>query len=251
MIDADVLLGHYPFRAFPYPSQDPERIKAYLQERGIERACLSSLHAAFYTEPQQGNAEALPLVVGDEFFLPVGTINPSLHNWLETFARCVDDYGCRMVRLLPNYHMYSLAEPFVDAMLDAAQARGVVVAIVKRLEDERMHHLLMKVPGVANDEIAALVRRHPQPMVVLSAYLTEIKALATTTENLYFDLAFAETFNTMPRLTETVTPARLLFSTHTPFFYAEGAIGKLTQWQTSAANREHVGSGNLIRLLAK
>lgn len=249
MIDADVLAGHYPFRPLPYPSQDPIQIKDYLQARGIRRACLASLHAVFYTDPQQGNAEILPRIVGDEFFLPVGTINPSLYNWRTTLARCVEVYGCRLVRLNPNYHMYSLAERFVDEFLAEAQRRQVVVAIVKRLEDERMHHLLMKVPGVDNAEISALAQRHSQPLIVLSAYLAEIKELASAHPQLYFDIAFAETMNTMQRLTEGVAHDRLLFSTHAPFFYPEAAIGKVADWAISHDQQQGVYTGNLAHLL--
>ena len=249
MIDADVLMGHYPFRPFPRPSHDPHQIKDYLQERGIQRACLASLHAAFYADPQQGNAEVLPQIRQDNFFLPVATLNPALPNWRATLARAADEYGCHMVRLLPNYHQYSLAEPFVDDFLDAVQQLGVVIAIVKRLEDERMHPQLMKVPTVDNAEIVTLAQHYDQPVLILSAYLHEIKELAVV-PNLYFDLAFAETLNTMQRLTEAVTPDRLLFSTHTPFFYAEAAIGKITQWQTSPENRAGVARGNLTHLLA-
>ncbi|MEZ4676823.1 MAG: amidohydrolase family protein [Caldilineaceae bacterium] len=250
MIDADLLLGHYPFRPLPHASADPQQLKAYLQERGVARACLASLHAAFYADPAQGDAEVLPQLMHDDFFLPVATINPALHNWRTTLRRAVDEYGCRSVRLIPNYHQYPLNAPFVDAFLDAAQAHGLLVTIVKRLEDERMHPPLMKVPGVANRDIVALGQRYPQPVLLLSAYFAEIKDLAAATANLYFDIAFAETLNTLPRLTETVPPAHLLFGTHTPFFYPEAAIGKITQWQASAETRDAVVRGNLLHLLS-
>ncbi len=249
MIDADLLMGHYPFRPLPHASADPQQIKAYLQERGIQRACLASLHAAFYADPEQGNAEVLSLIVHDDFFLPVATINPSLHNWRITLRRAVDEYGCRNVRLLPNYHQYPLDAPFVDTFLDAAQAHGLLVTIVKRLEDERMHPPLMKVPGVANSDIVALAQRYAQPLLLLSAYFAEIKELAAATTNLYFDIAFAETLNTMTRLTEAVSPQRLLFSSHSPFFYPEAAIGKVTQWQIGPEERKGVVEENLTRLL--
>lgn len=248
MIDADVLAGHYPFRPFPHPSHDPQRIKDYLQARGIQRACLASLHAVFYADPQQGNAELLPQVVHDPFFLPVGTINPSLHNWRTTLARCVDEYGCRLVRLLPNYHLYSLADDFVADFLAEAQRRQVLVAIVKRLEDERMHHLLMKVPSVDNQEILALAARHPVPLLIQSVYFAEIQELAASPQ-LSFDIAFAETMNTLQRLTQVVAAERLLFSSHTPFFYPEAAIGKVEGWSGSREQRQAVYGGNLARLL--
>ena len=250
MIDADVLAGHYPFRPFPYPSHDPQRIKAYLQERGIQQACLASLHAVFYADPQQGNAELLPQVVKDPFFLPVGTINPALHNWRTTLARCVDEYGCRLVRLLPNYHLYSLADAFVADLLAEAQRYQLLVAIVKRLEDERMHHLLMKVPGVENQEILALAAEHPAPLLIQSAYFAEIQELAAS-PHLYFDLAFAETMNTIQRLTQVVAAERLLFSTHTPFFYPEAAIGKVEGWSGSPKQRQAIYGANLTRLLGQ
>lgn len=249
MIDADVLAGHYPFRPFPHPSQDPAQIQDYLEERGIRRACLASLHAIFYTDPQQGNAELLPRILGNEFFLPVGTINPSLHNWRRTLARCVEEYGCRLVRLVPNYHLYRLDEPFVDAFLEEAQRRQVTVAIVKRLEDERMHHLLMKVPGVENGAISALAHRHTQPLIIQSAYLAEIKELAAAHPQLYFDIAFAETMNTLQRLTEGVAHERLLFSSHAPFFYPEAAIGKVEDWAATHEHQQAVYTGNLAHLL--
>ena len=250
MIDADVWAGHYPFRPFPHPSQDLHQIKDYLQACGIQRACLASLHAAFYADPQQGNAELLPQVVGDDFFLPVGVINPSLHNWRDTLACCVDAYGCRLVRLLPNYHLYSLADGFVADFLAEANRRRLLVAIVKRLEDERMHPLLMKVPGVENSDIIALTQRYPHPLLILSAYLPEIKELAGAAPQLYFDIAFAETMNTMQRLTENVAADRLLFGTHTPFFYPEAAISKVESWATGAEQRQQVYSGTLAQLLA-
>jgi hypothetical protein len=144
-----------------------------------------------------------------------------------------------------------LADGFVTDFLAEANHRRLVVVIVKRLEDERMHHLLMKVPGVENSEIIALAQRYPHPLVVLSAYLSEIKELAAAAPQLYFDIAFAETMNTMQRLTEGVLADRLLFSTHTPFFYPEAAIGKIEHWSVGAEQRQQVYSGTLAHLIER
>lgn len=249
MIDADVLLGRYPFRPLPGANTDPQRLKDALQSRGIQHACLASLHAVFYTDPQQGDAEALPLVVGDDFFLPVATINPSLHNWAEALARSVDEYGCRIVRLLPNYHSYSLSEGFLQEFLAEAHSRHLLICLVKRIEDERMHPPLMKVPALTDTEIEALAQTYPYPLIVLSAYFGEIATLAKNNPHLYFDIAFAETLNTMHRLSAAAPADRLLLSTHSPFFYAAAALSKVDQWQTTAANQHAVRAGNLMRLL--
>jgi uncharacterized protein len=248
-IDANVSIGHYPFRKFPIAAGDPGAIKAYLQSKKIDRAYTASLNGVFYGDPEQGNAELLPQLAGDPFFVPVGIVNPSLQNWRETLARCVDEYGCPMVRILPSYHLYPLTAPFVEAFLAAAQELGVLVAIVQRLEDERAHNPLMKVPAPDLNDVGGIAQRFNAPLLLLNAYHAEIRQLAKTTTHLYFDLAFAETMNTIESLSHDVDPARLLFGTHTPFLYAEGAMYKVEHWQAEAALRNQVAGGTLLSIL--
>jgi len=102
---------------------------------------------------------------------------------------------------------------------------------------------------VENSEISALAQRYPHPLLIQSAYLSEIKELAVAGSQLYFDIAFAETMNTMQRLTETVPADHLLFSTHSPFFYPEAAIGKVESWASSQEQRQRVYQGTLLQLL--
>src|SRR5690606_26285458 len=219
MIDVNVTLGHYPFRKLPIDGSDPAVIKDLLQRCGITRACAGSLNAIFYGDPDQGNDEVLPGLAKDPFYLPVGVINPSLHSWRGSLARCVEQYGCRMVRLYPSYHGYRLTDPVVEDFLAAAADANLLVAIVQRLEDERMHHPLMKVP--ANDlyDIMGTAQRFDRPLLLLSAYLAEIRQLAPYALHLHFDIAFAETMNTLGTLTQSVDPARLLLGSHTPLLY--------------------------------
>lgn len=249
MIDANVTLGHYPFRKLPIDGSDPAAVKDLLQRCGVTRACAGSLNAVFYGDPDQGNDELLPALADDEFYLPVGVINPSLQSWRASLARCIEQYGCRMVRLYPSYHSYKLTDPAVEELLAAATDAGVLVAIVQRLEDERAHHPLMKVP--ANDlyDVMGTAQRYDRPLLLLSAYLAEIRQLAPHAHHLHFDIAFAETMNTLGTLTQAVDPARLVLGSHSPLLYTEAAVGKLTQWQTDDATRAQVAQGNLARLL--
>lgn len=247
--DADVLLGHYPFRHFPHPHHDPAQVKDYLQAQGITRACVSSLHALFYTDPQQGNDEHLPAVANDEFFLPVAVVNPSLPNWRRGLAKSRELYGAQIVRLAPSYHVYELNAAFaLDAVQELVE-QGLLVSIVKRIEDERMHHPLMKVPAVENSAILAAAAYVDHPLVLHGAYFGELAELSTAA-NLRFDIAFVETIDTLTRTAEMVAPERLLFSSHAPFFYPEAAISKVQLWQTSEANRSHVAGAALRELLA-
>lgn len=249
IVDVNVSIGHYPFRQLPFDSQDPAVIKAILQNCGVGRACAGSLHAVFYGDPQQGNEELLPRLVGDDFFVPVGVVNPSLQNWPETLQRCIEEYGCRMIRLYPSYHLYRLTDRTVEDLLNTAHEQEVVVAIVQRLEDERMHHPLMKVP--ANDlyDVMGTAQRFGHPLLLLAAYQSEIRQLAPIADNLLFDIAFAETMNTLKSLTASVPLQRLLVGTHVPLLYPQAALGKVAMWDSAAEDQADVYAANALRLL--
>lgn len=249
MIDANVTIGHYPFRKLPIDGSDPAVVKELLQRSGITQACAGSLNAIFYGDPDQGNDELLPALVDDDFYLPVGVINPSLQSWHASLTRCIEQYGCRIVRLYPSYHSYRLTDPAVEDFLAAAAEMGVLVAVVQRLEDERMHHPLMKVPANNLHDVMGTAQRYDRPMLLLSAFLAEIRQLAPHAHHLCFDIAMAETMDTLGTLTQTVDPARIVLGSHTPLLYTEAAVGKLAQWQTDEATRAQVAQDNLARLL--
>lgn len=248
LVDADVLLGHYPFRRFPYPHMEPGPMRAYLQARGIAQACVSSLHALFYTDPQQGNDECLPALTGDPFFIPVAVVNPTLPNWRRGLRRARERDGARMVRLAPSYHTFDLASPLGLECVRELVAEGYGVSIVKRIEDERMHHPLMKVPAVENRGLLAVAEAVDAPLLVHGAYFGELAELAAA-PNLLFDLAFVETIDTLAATTALLAPARLCFSSHAPFFYPEAAISKLQNWQADPAARRQVAGENLLARL--
>lgn len=248
LVDADVLLGHYPFRRFPHPHQDPAALRAYLQASGVVRACVSSLHALFYPDPQQGNDECLPLVADDPFFIPVAVVNPALPAWRRGLHTSRDRDGVCLVRLTPSYHGYDLAAPeIVDCVAELADL-GLRISIVKRIEDERMHHPLMKVPAVENDAILAAAAAVDSPLLVQGAYFSDLAELAGA-PNLHVDLAFVETMDTLAAVSALLPPARLHFSSHTPFFYPEAALSKLYFWQTDAATRAGVAGEGLAAWL--
>lgn len=246
-LDADVLLGHYPFRRFPYPNHEPAQLKEYLQSRGIARACVSSLHALFYTDPQQGNDELLPGIIHDDFFIPVAVVNPSLPNWRRGIDKSRQAYGVTIARLAPSYHAYDLSAPFALECIQELSSQGLLVSIVKRIEDERMHHPLMKVAAVDNAAILTAAAITERPLLIHGVYFAELPELKVAS-NLFFDISFIETIDTLARSAELLPQSRLLFSSHTPFFYPEAAINKVQLWQTSAANCAQVAGESLAAL---
>jgi hypothetical protein len=206
------------------------------------------LHALFYTDPQQGNDEILPALKGDDFFIPVAVVNPSLPNWRRGLDKSRKAYDVQMVRLAPSYHVYDLRAPFALECINELTSQGLLVSIVKRIEDERMHHPLMKVAAVENGAILAAAATTEHPLLIHGAYFGELPELSAAA-NLHFDIAFVETIDTLARATELLPPSRLLFSSHAPFFYAEAAISKVQLWQTSETNQAQVASESLDALL--
>lgn len=114
-----------------------------------------------WPDPQEANELRLPQLARSSFFVPSAVLNPTLPGWRKSYLRCREEWGMRMVRLLPNYHLYQLSDPRVDALAEQAFADGVVLGVHQRAEDQRNQNPIVRVPPVLLDEIVALARRHP------------------------------------------------------------------------------------------
>ena len=72
--------------------------------------------------------------------VPIGSVNPAWPDWEEDLRRCHEQYRMPGVRLYPAYHGYTLDHPEFVRLLGEAAKRGMLVQIVMRMEDERVHH---------------------------------------------------------------------------------------------------------------
>jgi uncharacterized protein len=159
MIDVNVYLHRWPFRRLF--GDDAVRLVSYLHEKGVTQAWAGSFDGLLQRDISAVNARLAGDCdrYGPQFLVPFGSINPKLPDWQEDLRRCQDVHHMPGIRLHPNYHGYTLADPECAALLDAAARRGLIVQIALGMEDERTQNPIMRVPVVNLASAKAILSR--------------------------------------------------------------------------------------------
>ena len=242
IVDCNVSLGHWPFASFGL--ETARGLDGHLRRRGIDRALVSSVDAVLYPEPEECNVRLRKALGGFPSLVPVPVVNPRVDSAPEILAAP----KLRAVKLIPNYHGYSLADHRAVAVCREAGKRGAAVMVQMRMEDERGHYELLKVKGVTVEEIAALVAEVPGlSLVALCPYFAEAVALAKL-PGVFVDISFTEKPDTLALLLAEVPAGRILFGSHTPLYYTGAALAKLTSAEIGERERQAIGGGNAVRL---
>lgn len=248
--DANTWTGRWPF-AF-VEDHTPQSLGAHLRAHGIGRALVSPLDAVFAPEPGPANYQLLRTSEGLAAALPVPVINPALANWREELSACAADPRVRAIRLLPRYHNYRLAAPFLSELVAELARLHLRLIVQVRLIDERHEFHGMNLKPVPVPELRGFLERHPRLPVLASGLLrSEILPLAPKHPQLLADLSFAEWHDTIPHLLARVPPRQLAFASHTPFLVTAAARDKLDRAETPAGGRAAIAAGNLERFLRR
>ena len=225
LIDTSVFCGHWPFRNLS--SRDPDGLREHLRRRGVDCAWVASAEAVFYPDPMEANEPLFNAIGGDPFFVPFAIIDVTLPQYLADAQACVSRWNCGGFKLLPNYHRFSLNDPRVHALLKLSAGANVPVCIQMRMIDERSHHPLMLVPGVAAADIAELARHFPgNRLLACGAYGSELAALSSA-PNVWAEISFVESGDTLVEALKKIPESRLCFGSHSPFHYFEAEAAKL------------------------
>lgn len=247
IIDANAWLGKWPFG-----EQEPDtsrELMAHQASIGINLTSVASIDAVFYVDPGPANARLYREVRDHPTLEPVAVINPTIPNWRNELDQWAEHPNCRQIRLVPSYHQYTLDDPRLEALLDACAEAEMRVSIAVRLEDERAHHPLMKVPSLTAGAIAELAaRRREQRFLILGGFLGEVVKLADQ-PNLLFDISQVEYLDTLNYLLERVRWQQVVFGTHTPFLVTRAALAKVSQSTADNDVKQAVAAGNLSEWL--
>jgi uncharacterized protein len=240
VIDVNVHLHNWPFRRLP--GGDPATLVRMLREKGVTQAWAGSFDGLLHHDLSAVNARLASDCKenGAGFLLPFGSINPELPGWQEDLRRCHEVHAMRGIRLHPNYHGYKLTDPACVELLGAAARRKMIVQIVAVMEDERTQHPLLHVPPV---DVAQLPRVAGLRTVVLNA------GKPARGVDAWFDFAMVEGVGGVAKVAAEITPTRLLFGSHFPFFYFESAMLKVKEAGFKESDARAITEGNARILL--
>src|SRR5262249_42277484 len=148
--------------------------------------------------------------------VPFGTLNPTLPDWGEDLRRCHEVYRMPGIRLHPNYHGYTLADPAVPRLLHGAAERRLGGENAVAIGDVRAQHPLVSVPDVEVRPLADLLGPAGKPRVMLlnagrAVPAPTLKALAT--QGVCFDTSRVEGVGGVGAFLKSLPPGRVIFGT--------------------------------------
>jgi predicted TIM-barrel fold metal-dependent hydrolase len=248
--DVNASLGHWPFQRFDV--RTPHQLAAHLRKHGIGSAWVSAMDSVLHPDPEVHDVLLWNKLRPFRTLRFVKTVNPTLADWRESLDPWIKRRRVRIVKIFPNYHQYSLNDRCARELADRLSNGGIPLLVQMRLEDERGHYPLMKVPGVACPEVVDLAARFPAlPVVALCAYRAELPALAAGPRNLCIDLSFVESLDTVKTALTIIPARRLLFGSHTPFLYTRSAVMKLEYASLPKKHRHMIACANALRIVGK
>jgi predicted TIM-barrel fold metal-dependent hydrolase len=230
---------------------------ALLDGHGVAQAWVGSFDGVLHKDIASVNAR-----LADECrrhgrgrLVPFGSVNPKLPDWEEDLRRCAETHRMPGIRLHPNYHGYTLADPDFVRLLRLATERHLMVQLALVMEDERMMHPLLRVDPVASAPLASLVRQTPGLRLVLLNALRTLRGESllelVLAGQVYVEISMLEGVGGVGRILEQLPAERLLFGSHAPLFYFEAALLKLKESPLNAGQLDAIRRLNAQRLLAK
>jgi hypothetical protein len=249
LIDTSVFCGHWPFRKLAL--QAPAELKAHLSKFNVQQAWISAFETVLHADPMDSNEALAASVAQDPFFAPVPVINVTLATWKRDLQTCLENWKCRIIKLIPNYHQYELTDPRVAELLSITESAGVPVCVQLRMQDERGHHLLVKVPAVNVANLTALTARHPRNrFLACGAYLKEPQTFRES-KNIWAEISFAESGQSINGAIKSMDPRRIVFGSHSPLYYFEAQVKKLDVDEAEATQDQlkKIAQTNAVELL--
>ena len=243
MIDANVKLGHWPYR----PARGFDALLPTMDTHGIARAVVSSLNAVFYLNPQDGNDEVAAWTKPHRDRLtPLAVLRPNFTGWRDDLARCLDDYGMKGVVLYPNYHRFELPDPAIEPLMAVMAERRLPVCVQMGLEDPRRQFDREIVNDVPVEMLKAFVEAYPGVTIVgLGLKQGQPQQISgPLPRNFRFDLSNFEGMGKVEEAVDLFGADRILFGTNYPLFNTLANVEKLAKAAIPASARKAITQTN-------
>ncbi|NSW92732.1 MAG: amidohydrolase family protein [Firmicutes bacterium] len=241
IIDCSVWTGNWAFYYLKYGKL--ELLKKRLMKYNIVRAYVSPIEAILEQDPMRANLHMYNVIdnmkinsidnmkpdnLNSEFFLPVPIIDLSFANWKDNIEFAIKRNDVKIVKLLPNYHMYELNEDKLEKLIEYTSKYNLIISIQMRVEDARRHHPLMKIPDVDIIKAVKVISAFPkQKFIICNGYLNDVEQALHFLDNIYVDISSVEAQDVLSYLCDKYGADRLLFSSHSAFYCIEGNVFKL------------------------
>ena len=226
IIDINAYTGHWPTHPV---NGDMKDVRASLRKYGVDRICISPLDAAWCRNPHLYNAPLCEAARAYDDVWPVPVLDPTIATWPDELARSSATDRVRLVKLLPAYSQYELAE--ANDVLAAIGEAGLAVIVQTRLEDPRRQHPLGQVPDVPAKAIADAAERHPDLTVIIggprAGEIRSLKDQLLDLPNLYADVSQSDGLDALKTMVEQGLRDRLLFGSHAPLFIPHSAVSRV------------------------
>lgn len=261
IIDTNVHLFEWPFRKLKYART--EALIAKLRKHRITQAWAGSFEVVLRKQLDLVNRRLADecKAHGDGMLMAMGSVNPAWPDWEEDLKRCHEQYRMPGLRLYPAYHGYTLDHPEFVRMLAETVKRGLLVQIVLRLEDERVHHPAIAIAAVDVSPLPGVLAKLPGAKVQLinsaGPLLGKNVAALVKETKITFDIAATEGNGGVGQLIEgtnysyrgAIPVERLMFGSHAPYFSCESALMKLFESPLGMEQLEKLMHANARHLI--
>jgi len=252
LIDTHVYLGHWPLRRLS--SESPADLVALLRRENTTQAWAGTFDGVFHKDVYGANLRLVDMCrqAGDNFLIPIGTVNLTLPDWEEDLRRCHESFKMRGIRLHPSYHGYTLDDSRFARLLDLAAMRGLFVQLVAKFDKQRQRHLTPSVSQVDLRPLARIVSRTRDLRILISDSVPSETPLPKTlpnAANMYFDFPRATDVKAVRGLVNSVSGDRFVYGSAAPLVDVTAATNLLQRAQLTAAQLKAIRSGNAQRLM--
>lgn len=249
VIDVAVWIGAYPFRHIE--SSDIDGLIRLADALHIERIIAGTFENVFQENGLDSWRHLWDMLAGQELIELWPVINPSAPGELKRMEKLCSHCTPRGLRLLPNYHSYSLCDTAALEVAGLARQQGMVIQVFQRIIDERQQWIL-HTPCVHLDDIHGFVSRNADATILLSGVNgpTVPEEMLANAPKVMLDISrMRGPVFAFEKLLKRISPDRLVFGSLYPIQPIEGTLWQVLEADISDAHRRAVLAGNFYRMM--
>ena len=248
-VDTCCFVGHWPLRPV---SGKVDQLLAEMDQVGISLAWVSPLHAFFYDDPHEANEELQTLLEPHpDRLLPVPVVRPGFPLWMDELTQYTEQWGVRVIRLLPGFHEWQPEGKSIDSLKQFAVENGLIIILQCRVEDVRSFHGLVKPSFPSLEQILLFCEDYSGKVILSGVPFHEAKrVLATSGKNVFIELSYIDKTRGLEELADDAGTTQLLFGAMFPLLSAQSAMLKVQCSTLTECQKQDILKNNATQLLA-